>query len=336
MGRSNSSFHSGTKLPYERKAQKVYNSGKTPVATTALRKVANVVGSAGRADRAPVIGRRIDMAIRPGALDSAIASPTGEFETTHSLPNGGGKGQGYVEGRRRTEERMGYSQEFGAEGRPVYGFLNGPRLKAERASSSFIPVKYGQETVKFKRSVNKRSTFSMGDTNESGGQLRTRPVNRIRSSVKSIPSNRVINRKTPNEIKSLYDPKSTIQYVEAQIHGGAGLNDVKSITVGSPERAQQLQKKLAETGRKNVRVKIAKTRSAKSVTRANKIRQLRAGATDKLLGAANKISNAKSTKKSLRQERFENSPQGRAYRAAADKKWKEQQDKLNSDSYFDN
>jgi len=336
MGRSNSSFHSGTGLPYERKAQKVYQTGGTPIATRALRKVASVVGSAGRADRAPVIGRRIDMAIRPGALDGAIASPTGEFETTHSLPNGGGKGPGYVEQRRRTEERMGYSQEFGAEGRPVYGFLNGPRLKTERASSSFIPVKYGEETVKFKRSVNRRSTFTMGDSNESGGQLRSRPVSRIRSSVKSIPSNKPINRKAPSDIKNTYDPKSTIQYVEAQIHGGAGLNDVKSVTVGSPERAQQLQKKLAETGRKNVRVKIAKTRSAKSFNRQNKIRQLRAGATDKLLDRANKISNLKNTRKSLQQERFNNSPQGKAYHAAADKKWKEQQDKLNSDSYFDN
>jgi hypothetical protein len=304
------------RLPFERRAKRVYRDG-TPLSAQLFKKLSSTVPRIGSMDRAPLIGRRIDMSIRPRALNSAIESPSGEFLTAHHEESGAGKGAGYVEDRRRTEEKMGYSQEFGSEGRPVYGFVTGPRLRRRTDDNTHG---YGEEKVTFKRKVNRRASFTLGDSNKNAGLLRTRPVSRFRSGVKDLPSNADRGR--------LYDPRSTAEYVEAQIHGGADLSDVKHITVPTKERAIELQQKLAATGRGHIKVRVAKQGSQAAYNRQKAISKLRYETGQKLLGTANAISRSAGNRRSRQIERFEASPQGKAYRAAADKAWQERQSRL--------
>jgi hypothetical protein len=98
----------------------------------------------------------------------------------------------------------------------------------------------------FKPNVNKRTTFTRGDSNppDWGAGGTTPPINVNTASKADI-------KKFAKDILVPYkDTMTAPYYIEAQIFGKLGINDVKKFVAGNPELAKKLRTSLKEVGSK--------------------------------------------------------------------------------------
>ena len=187
-------------------------------------------------------GSEVVMAFNPYGLAKFVKE--GEAKNGFQEGTGGikkGKG-GYLEVRKAGEEKvMGISRQTEASKRPVYGALEHPdRARSLQGGENNDMANYGGVQVVLKSSVKDRATFTIGDSLDYNA-----PLNIMASPVRDPADPTIVNSMGSKKINfnpgggTSSDKMTTFAnfdagptrpaYVEAQIHGGLKISDVKEV-----------------------------------------------------------------------------------------------------------
>lgn len=154
------------------------------------------------------------------ALNGILAD--GRMKTQFEVKDSSGQ---YNPGLRREAEYegMGIAMEGDLSERPVYGYVSIPG-RASLASG------YGSVELQFKDDVKNRTSVTCGDSLYAfhDGSLMASPMKKI--GAESITS----DGSTIQDIlrsKNFFDAVDILGYIEAQIHGGVSVKDIKSVVI---------------------------------------------------------------------------------------------------------
>lgn len=145
----------------------------------------------------------------------------------------GGGDSDYRETRKLCDTKVfGLNPKAKPDERPIFGYIQN---KNRALSEGFEKVKdYGQIQIKFKPSIKKRTSFTIGDSLGhplSSGELASPVLNpKIISSSGTAPK---LEGNSANEIRMTYPPASykLPDYVEAQIFGNTKLEDIEMVRI---------------------------------------------------------------------------------------------------------
>jgi hypothetical protein len=227
---------------------------------------------------------QIAMQLGPEAAEGVIRS--GQFKNAFTLGDEAGQMPITAVKRAQSENRMNIPLSTPSTQRPVYGVLTSkvPRpVSTQRIGDNTKPFSnvsqilspdnptlatYTQKGLAegltsgnpqksngvmaiFKPPVAKRSTVTKGDSNAAPwmqGGMETPPLNLSTASKADIKkfADEIITPLPENFGKGFAAP----YYIEAQIFGKLGINDVKKFVAGNPELAKKLRTSLREVGSK--------------------------------------------------------------------------------------
>lgn len=184
----------------------------------------------------------VAMEIDSRTLRSALQAPHANFKNAFSdnISNNARKQPEYLEQRRQTElQTMGIPLDAPAAERPNYGYIPRNNVRHTQLSGD-----YGDTTLVFKKHINPRVSFTVGDSNR---------LNAMEEGAKTTPliggRRRGLAPMTTNpggyegQVKSKNTP-----YVEAQIRGGVSPRSVKKVLSGTKEGAKELKAAFAAQG----------------------------------------------------------------------------------------
>ena len=187
-------------------------------------------------------GAEIVMAFQPKGFASFVKqgeAKNGFEEGTQGIKKG--RARAYLEGRRRGEEEiLGLPQETPPKGRPVYAALEHPDRSRSLQGGDKLMSQYGGIQVVMKPAVKDRSSFTFGDSlDDSRGEgVMASPVRDPANPARSFRGEGKVKVEMGGGASSmririgqrLRDKEMTnIPYMEAQIHGGLKLSDVKEV-----------------------------------------------------------------------------------------------------------
>lgn len=230
---------------------------------------------------------QVAMQMGPEAATSAIKS--GEFKNAFQLGEDAGVMPRQAAHRAESEKLMGIPMQASGAERPKYGFLTSPLpravsggekrsgdwfykpfkqvnnilspenqwtkeyIKANRIDdmSNTVPSKAEGVVATFKPSVAKNTTYTRGDSNPAfNASMRPEVFN------PNVASKADMKKFAKDILIPFSDTKVSPYYIEAQIFGKLGIDDVKKFVAGSPAVAKQLRSALQEVG-KNTKVTLS-------------------------------------------------------------------------------
>jgi hypothetical protein len=135
---------------------------------------------------------------------------------------------GYRRARKEGEEELfGIDQKAGPDDRPIYGFLENPaRIKAAAAE-----IGYGDIQVVLKDELKGRTSYTVGDSLDTGVQ--EKPAVAVTAPIKYEGRDGTTTRVglTTRDWVESGRGEFRPQYIEAQVHGGVSLKDVKVVRI---------------------------------------------------------------------------------------------------------
>ena len=169
------------------------------------------------------VDRGVNVQMSETSLKRLVSN--GRFKTVHETGKSSQQFGGYLEVRSAYEKTvMGVADNVPNKAMPVYGHGMGA-TKADRAEKGWRQLNsYGGVSVELKDSVLNRTTWTIGDSMT--GQAR--PL--FTSEVRKASAEEIVEASSHQALDKVFwnhDPG----YIEAQVHGGVSLDDVKKVTI---------------------------------------------------------------------------------------------------------